>query len=149
MSLTRMKSFMRNESHYGFEFVPAPAMVGAGTLLNFSSNHAWKIKMSSTLSIQPDDLIASRRANAQVWFSGLRELIAEVSKRGRKFTDEGDRRLAESRDADEIDSFIESAERLERILGAAIVELSPLRSACPLTRQPKSLPTQLHLIAQE
>jgi hypothetical protein len=105
--------------------------------------------MSSVLITQLDDRIASRRAHAQVWLSGIRDLIAKANKHARKFIDEGNRRLDESCDAAEIDAIVDSAERIERIIGAAIVELSPLRSACPLTRQPKSLPTQLHLIAQE
>ena len=149
MCLTRMRSFMRNESHYGFEFVPAPATAGAGTFLKFLSNQTWKANMSSVLSTQLDDRIASRRADAQVWLSGIRDLIAKVNKHARKFIDEGNRRLDESCDAAEIDAIVDSAERIERIIGAVIVELSPLRTASPLAHRPERLPGQLRLIGQE
>jgi hypothetical protein len=104
--------------------------------------------MSSPLTTV-DDHIASRRANAQVWLKGIRELHAKASKRLRQFIQEGSRRLNDSCDADEIDAIVESARRTERILGAAIVELSPLRSASPLTRHPMESPGQVRLIAQE
>jgi hypothetical protein len=108
-----------------------------------------EIILESALRTRADDGIASRRADAQAWLVGIRDLHAKANKLMRQFIQEGSQRLDESCDAEEIDAIVESAERIERILGAAIVELSPLRSASPHTRQPRELPGQLQLIAEE
>ena len=103
----------------------------------------------STALITIDDRIASRRADARTWLVGIRELHDRANTHVRQFIQQGSRRLDESGDADEIHAIVESAERTERILGAVIVELSPLRSASPLTRRVEDLPGQLRLIVQE
>jgi hypothetical protein len=105
--------------------------------------------LSSAFTTQFEDRIASRRADAQTWLVGIRDLHAKASKLIQHFVKHGTRRLDEMCDAAEIDAIVESAERIERILGAAIVELSPIRSASPLTRQHEDLPGQLRLISQE
>src|SRR5690349_17771516 len=93
--------------------------------------------------------IASRRADAQAWLAGIRDLHKRASKLTQQFVKENESRLAASSSENELDTVTRTASRLERILGAIVVELSPHRPGSPLARTRPDLPGQLSVFSED